>query len=303
MEKKGFLQIPFAWLFAIIVGIVILFLAIYFSVKIIDLGQTESDVTMSKKIGILFNPMETGIESAKTTVIGLNSETRIYNDCSESGNFGTQSIKVSQKSFGKFTSTNMDSKFQNKYIFSNKSEEGIKFFVFSMPFNYPFKVADLMIITSKEYCFIDAPDNVKEQISNIQNIKIENCSAKSVKVCFGYSSNCNVKVNMGQGVVEKGSDKLYFYDNLLYAAIFSDKDIYECQTKRLMKRTEILANIYNAKSSELTIKGCESTDIGLKLISLGNNAQIENSEGLILNLGLIEEINQKNEVLGECRLW
>ena len=57
--KKGFLQISFAWLFAIIVGIFILFLAIYGVTKLINVGQYQIDSETAKNLGILLNPLET----------------------------------------------------------------------------------------------------------------------------------------------------------------------------------------------------------------------------------------------------
>ena len=68
-SKKAFLQISFAWLFAIIVGMVILFLAIYASTKIIKTEQIALDVETAKEIGVLLNPLETGFETGKTNSI------------------------------------------------------------------------------------------------------------------------------------------------------------------------------------------------------------------------------------------
>ena len=43
MNKKGFLQISFQWIFAIVVGIVILFLAIYGVSKLIGTGERTQE--------------------------------------------------------------------------------------------------------------------------------------------------------------------------------------------------------------------------------------------------------------------
>jgi len=34
----------------------------------------------------------------------------------------------------------------------------------------------------------------------------------------------------------------------MYAAIFAEKEVYECQLKRIMKRVSSLATLYNKKS-------------------------------------------------------
>ena len=123
MKKQG-LQISFAWIFAIIAGVFILFLAIYAVTKIIGTEQQTSDAEIAAEIGVLMNPLEIGFESGKTTSLILPVETRINNLCDDFGNFGTQSISVSQKSLGKWTDTNVDVAASNKYIFSGDYEEG-----------------------------------------------------------------------------------------------------------------------------------------------------------------------------------
>src|SRR3989338_4452091 len=155
MNKRGFLQFSFAWLFAIIVGVFILVLAIYAATKLISTEQTALDASSAKEIGILLNPLETGFESGSKNSITLPSETRIYNRCSIEGNFGRQIIKISQYSFGKWTDTDVNVGFSNKYVFSDDYEEGKTFYLFSKPFNFPFKVTDVVYLSSlqKKYCF------------------------------------------------------------------------------------------------------------------------------------------------------
>jgi len=312
-RKGGFLQIPFAWLFAIIVGAVILFLAIFLVVKIIKGGEITIDAKTGKEIGILTNPLETGFESGKTTYIILPVETRIYNKCDNSGEFGRQKVQISQRSFGKWTDTNFDVSFLNKYFFSDVYAEGKKFYLFSKPFNFPFKISDLIYITSEEknYCFIDAPENIIEEISDLnqKNLLYENCSdsksENTIKICFSQGGDCGVKVSYGSGYVEKKSGKMYFEtDALMYAAIFSDKNIYECQVKRLMQRTKNLAILYKDKISFISQKsGCDSN---LNLIGLSNFADEFVKSGSSANLNsinsIVKDIENKNEV-AMCRLW
>ena len=131
MRKNGFLQISFAWLFALIVGGFILFLAIYASTSIVKTERTSIDASTAKEIGVLLNPLETGFETGKTNSITLPSETRIFNRCNNNGFFGRQILKISQKNFNKWTDTNVNVGFSNKYIFSENYVQGKKFFLFS----------------------------------------------------------------------------------------------------------------------------------------------------------------------------
>ena len=80
-SKKGFLQISFGWLFAIIVGGFILSLTIFAVTKVMKTEQTFSDAETGKNIGVLLNPLETSFETGKTSSIILPVETRIYNKC------------------------------------------------------------------------------------------------------------------------------------------------------------------------------------------------------------------------------
>ncbi len=306
-QTKGFLQISFAWLFAIIVGGFILFLAIYASTKIINTEQTSLDAGTAKEIGVLLNPLETGFETGKKNSITLPAETRIYNRCNNNGVFGRQIIKISQKSFDKWTDTNVNVGFSNKYIFSENFVEGKKFFLFSKPFKFPFKVTDLIYLISsdKNYCFVNAPDEIKSELSDLnqENLFTKNCPAKSVKVCFD-SKDCNVSVNYGGGYVEKGNETMYFYsDALMYAAIFSEKEIYECQLKRVMQRGEQLTSLYKDKAEFISREGCNS-NLDSDLLELGN---LENSLSGSENLNnyminLANNLKKEND-LAECKLW
>lgn len=306
-SKRGYLQISFAWLFAIIVGAVILFLAIYASTKIIQSEQGIQSAKTGKEIGIILNPLETGLESVKATSITFPVETRIYNNCNNQGYFGRQLIQISQKSFNKWTKTDIDVGFSNKYIFSMNPSEGKEFSVFTKPFDLPFKVADLIYVVSlkKEYCFVDAPENIKEEISNIKrkNILSENCSTNSIRVCFS-TENCDINVDYLRRYVEKSGKFQHFNnDALMYGAIFSDKENYECQLKRIMQRIEQLSNIYLEKETLVSRIGC-SSDLGQDLTRLIVSAQeLESSANLQVVDNLAQEIKEKNELNTKCRMW
>lgn len=305
--KKGYLQISFAWLFALVVGAFILFLAIYAATKIIDIGETSVSAQTGKEFGILLNPLETGFETGKTNFITMPVETRIYNKCNKQGNFGKQIISISQKSFGKWTETDTNIAFKNKYLFSEKYVEGEKFLLFSKPLEFPFKISDLIYITSSKdkYCFINAPDKINEELEDLnqENLLIKNCSSINniKKVCFKDRMNCDIRVNYISKQVDKNGEKMFFEtDSLMYAAIFSDKITYECQLKRLMLKLSQLCLIYQDKAKIISGKGCSSN---LKLDSLYNSAkELDNSIQLNSVYTKAKEIGEKND-LAICKLW
>jgi hypothetical protein len=304
--KRGELEISFGWLFAILAGIVIIFLAIYLSSKLINSQQKAVSAETGTEIGILLNPLETNFESSQTTSISIPAETRINNSCDTAGIFGKQAIKLQQKSFGKWADTDVKVSFSNKYIFSNLGIEGKKFYIFSKPFEFPFKIADLIYITpsGKRYCFSGAPEDIQEEISQLKqsNLIVENCIEGDIKVCFGASS-CEINVDFSTNSVKKNGNIVYFSGNsLMYAAIFSDKPIYECQVKRLVMRLKELSSLYASKQAILENKGCESNiREGLNSLSeiagsLRNSAELGNIE---TEANTVQEINNG----GICMLW
>ena len=319
-NKKAQLEISFPWLFAIIAGIFILVLAIYISTKFIFIEQTQIDTETAKYIGILLNPFEIGAESGISTPMTTPTESKIYISCNENGNFGNQLISTSQKSFGWWSEQSVEVSFKNKYIFSEDDVEGKKFFLFIKPFNSPFKVGDIIILTSasKNYCFVDFTDGIKIDIENLgqENMKLEpDCLPNSIKVCFNENgiSNSNCEINVfyseGGGYVEKDGDKLYFIGDsrnlgLVYGAIFSNKELYECQVKRLMKRLNQLSVIYERKAVFISQRGC-TNNLAVDLQNLASSSSVL-SDSYSLNQLIYPkstEIEEKNENNVFCKLW
>jgi len=310
MNSRAFLEIPFAWLFSIIVGVFILSLAIYGVVKFSQTEEETLDAKTGKEIGILLNPLETSFQSAQSSPLSFPVETRVYNKCNDKPEFGRQIIQVSQKSFNKWTETDVNVGFSNKYIFSESPVEGKKFYVFSKPFDFPFKVADLIYMTSsdKEYCFSEAPENIRNEISmlnqkNLLTNSTGNCPDSSIEICFDGSCDIKVDYDAGDyysyGSVEKNGNTTHFEgDALMYAGIFADKEIYDCQVKRLMQRIEKLSLIYYDKALFISRTGCNSN---LDLPKLSNEAG-SFTGNLDLITDTVEDIKNKND-LAECKLW
>ncbi|MCK9569218.1 hypothetical protein M0R72_09795 [Candidatus Pacearchaeota archaeon] len=309
-NRRGALEVSFGWLFALIAGAVILFLAIYFSTKIIGTSDETISAETGKEITVLLNPLETSFETAQTTSITISSETRINNICEDISPFGKQALQLDQKRFNQWTKTDTDISSYNKYIFSEEQIEGKTFYLFSKPFDSPFKVANLIYLTSADdvYCFMNAPTEIKEEILNLnqENLIVDNCTKGSIKVCFS-GGTCDITVDYSDGEVKKGGDIFYFYEvedsnALMYAAIFSDKEIYECQVKRLMLRLKQLALIYYDKEIITREIGCED-NLGTSLIQLINLADdLNNSANLYLIKTKAEEVVIKNNAR-RCLLW
>ncbi len=303
-KKSGFIDISFNWIFSLIVGAFILFMAIFIAVKITNIERVSQGAQTSKDIGILLSPLETGFETSIATTLILPSETIIQTDCNEFGNFGNQIIKTFQKK--PLNSNQVSVSFQNKYIMSEKTIEGKNFYVFSMPFNFPFKVASLtyLIPVNKEYCFVKAPENIIKELNDLEINNILNstragdCNEDSVSVCFQGAGGCSI--NVRSDYIEKNNKRVYFEGNeLMYASIFSDPDIYECQLVRLMKRTSKLTSLYEDKAVFIAQK-C-NTNINFDEFKALVDS-FENSQDLN-NLEVESSILTKSNDVANCKLW
>lgn len=270
-SKKGF-EFSFAWFFALVVGSIIIFLAIYAAVKFGKTLPYKQDTELGKELGIILNPVETTLETGKTNLISLNEEIRIFNKCQTLGTFGIQEISTATRSLNKeWQKPALPAKFHNKYIFSEKMIESDSYIVFAKPFEMPFKIADLIYLwpDKEHYCFVNPPQAIEEEIEDlsIRNLNltssISECNKNAKKVCFN-SKACDFEVSLDTSgfsgsIKKKNSNRVYFDSPaMLYAAIFSDPEIYECQVKRLAKRISELALLYNEKTLFLSSKGCSS---------------------------------------------
>lgn len=304
---KGYLELSFAWLFALIVGAVILFLAIFFAVKLIGTEETAQDAATAKSIEVLLNPLETSFETGKKTLLETAVDTRIYSECEENDDFGIQKLRTSQKSLNKWTDSGIRVSSQNRYIFAEKEIEGKEFYILSFPFEFPFKTADLivMIPKNKNYCFVNPSEEFFKTLYdlNLQNVKnvsnAQNCPSGSQVFCFG--SNCGSQsVDEGSKKVRKNGTMEYETQALMYSAVFSEPQIYNCQLKRLMARVESLASLYEEKSSLVAQKNCNSN---LNFQGLISDAEIvkENPSFIHTMKRNVEEIEEAND--RGCALW
>ena len=309
MNKKGF-EFGFGWLFAIIVGAAIIFIAIYATVQLVNLNKDIQNTEAAYELNSLLTSVTTNLDSQKESRIFFNTETRMYNECDNIGSFGHQAVSVSIKSgIGKeWQDPAEQARSYTKYIFSSKVEEGKELRMFVVPFNLPFKIADLIIAwnENKNYCFVDASEDLKNdlEILNSENFNftddVEECKKDSKKVCFYNADGCDIIVEENR--VRKDRKSLYYTGNLIYGAIFSDPEIYECQVKRLMKRASSLSLLYIDKTRMLAIRGCSST-LEPELTSFSNQAMRLNSS-IELNgiIQVAQEMEDKNDLL-LCNLW
>ena len=321
MNKKG-IEFGFSWIFAIIAGAVILFSAIYITTKLIGTERRVSDTLVAAELDNLLHPIETNLEDSKYVTIRFVDETRVFNDCSTIGVFGKQQISTASKlGIGDEWGVQSVRKTSfNKYVFSREVEEGKEMHAIVKPFEMPFKIADLSILYGEEYCFVNPPSSIEDEIGDLsgngaQNVgvnissSLSDCPQNVETVCFNIIG-CDINVNtLGsntniQGSVSKSGETVYYYgDSLLLAAIFSEPEIYECQISRLMKRAGELGAVYSRKAVYLEGSGCSNNLVqdlqGFVIASAINDS----SEFVQRVVPLADDLEERNGNIAKCKVF
>ena len=324
LQNKKAIEMSFTWLFAIIAGIAILSLAIYGATRVINTGTQIVSTESAAKLTAFLDPAQSGIAYGQVSPpIEFNKEMQIEFSCNLNDNppFGKQSLIFAEESFGKLSEFSVPIDIVNNYVFSEDVLEGKKIYVYSKSFNLPFKVADFIILSTDQYCFVKAPDGVQDDLQNLKNVNftedIDECVDR-IPVCFqgigtGSTSGCEIIVKDGSGSnlfsvgsVEKKGRSVYYYEGLIYAAIMSSKDNYECNLKRLMNKFEVVSNLYIDKISILERNGCSSrvTSKLNEMIGAANSFDISidlKDRGLIGNSLIVERENSLT--MPACKLY
>ena len=311
INKKA-ISLAFNWIFAIIAGGTILFLAIFAAGKVIRTSEQTVYTESAASLISLFDPLETGLASGKAYEIGFKKKSKIFFKCQEYLNkpFGKQTISFSEQTFGEtYGEQGKEVSIKDKYIFSKDVVEGKVIYVFSKPFFLPFKINDLTIVTSDndKYCFYDSPEEIKESLEslNLKNIIFVNNTLKceGVNVCFKETRKCDIIVYEDQNYVLNRNyrKRVYYVGDLVYGAIFSSPEIYECDVKRIKSKFDELTKVYLDKIKVIEREGCQS-NLGQKLNSvLGPLNDSRELIGLYNNVQEIDSIN-KLEKSG-CQLY
>ena len=316
MKNKKGIEFGFSWIFAIIAGTVILFSAIYVTTQLIDTERKVGDTFVASELTNILNPIETNLEDSKYALIEFVDDTRVFNECSTIGVFGKQQISTASKiGIGDEWGVQSVRKTSfNKYVFSREIEEGKKMHAIVKPFEMPFKIGDLTMLYSGEYCFVNPSSDIEDEINDLsgngaQDIGVNitsnlgDCPQGSETVCFDQLG-CNVFVNTQAKIVSKNEKDVYYEgDGLILAAIFADSETYECQLKRLMKRAGELGAVYSRKAAYLDGSGCSNNLIhDLQAYVLASD--VNNSREFVQQVVfLANDLEERNDNLARCKIF
>jgi hypothetical protein len=313
MKKQG--QFNFVWLFAIIAGGAILVLAIYGATKVGDTQRFQTDTEIAKELAIITDPLQAGFADGSFTPIYFNQETRINNICLDA-EFGKHKLSASTRSDigNEWNVPGAEISIGNKYIFSSDSASGKEYYVLSKQFKLPYRVADLTIFIPQEYCLINADEEVLKGITlGTGPIKYENCSEDGlINVCFGTGDDCDIEVHgscmsgcdsiYDVGAVEKSGLTMEYVGSLMWAAIFSSSDIYECNVNRLLYRTGKIAEEFARKADLMDARGCNTN---LKPGLLAWNARTINAtvEDIMSLKSASKILDREDDNSAGCEIW
>ena len=294
----------FAWIFALIIGAAILFLAVFFSGKLLQTGTYQTEAELSKSLDVLLNPFAS-VSQAEVTLskpVSLPEVTQVNFSCSSSQDSETMSILL------KKGETPFQNVIKNKYIFSEDFNTK-DLWIFGKPFNAAWKVDDLIFVVSRNYCFINPDDKIGKELGELNASLIQvvsdsgKCKTDSMKVCF--SGICDIYVNSEANYVRtKSGNILNFIDEAtMYAAVFGSR-MYDCNIERLMRRLSLQADIFIAKADLLAKRGCYEIN-AVKPELEGLKAAAESTKPIATKLAAIKDyasrIESKNPI--SCPLY
>ena len=309
IKKRGFLDISFSWIFALLVGALILFGAVYFVNKAANVENSANSAGAGSSFINLLNPLQTGLETGKSILLTMPTNSQIVHQCDSTGNFGRDKILIEEYINNRWSNTGVNISAPDKYIFFQSGIQGRNFYTTSKSFEFPFKIADLIYITNadQKYCFKGFPQSNVVELQNLnqKNFEFDTCSQNATTICYNMNINCDIKVDYSNREVIKKNGVVYFEgDALMYAAIFSDKENYECEVQRLMKRGGEISKIYQTESLNVLTVGCNSP-VKADLSNLGSLFQsVKSSDKLYTIASFLDSTNlDSNNKNSGCTLW
>lgn len=296
--KKG--QIEFGWLFALIIGGAIIFLAVFFSGKIFQTASYQTEAEMTRSLDVIFNPFSS-IRQAEVSMskpVSLPQKTDFRISCNSDKDSQTMSILL-EKSKKPFSYS-----VKNKYIFAeNFNQKDI--WIFSKPFEMPWRVDDLIYIISKDYCFVNSPEDIKKELNGLNSSfikavdEIRGCKSDDIKVCFAITG-CDVYIDYMQKTVKTSRKTMPFLDDSTMLGAVFDQSNYDCNLKRLLSRLDLQTAIMIEKANIISSRGCY--DIGSTnpdLIGLKGALSAKNYHEIISYAESIDSANRGSS----CRLY
>ncbi|MBM3230130.1 hypothetical protein FJZ22_00535 [Candidatus Pacearchaeota archaeon] len=303
---RGF-EFSFSWLFSLLVGALILILAIYGVQTLVGQERTISDSQTAQQLSGLLSPLQTSVEtSLRPQPIIFPQPTEITLGCAR----GASTVQTrALATIGRNNAPGYAQETSGVAVFGNTTLIGTKVHSLIVPFVFPYKISDLVIIWTTPLCLVQAPETV------LQTFGSDNASVYSVRtsvacrkgsrvICFDETRGCDVTVDQYLKRVTSEGKSLYYEGALLYGALVTPSALYECQVRSLLHRGVELTSLYAEKSALLSARGegC-STAVGALTASYGALLRATNSSKQLAGLAEQAEALADEEQASICSLW
>jgi len=310
MLKRGMTETQFNWIFIAIAGAVILLFFFSFVQKQKSTEEQKSDITIEKNLQSIL----TGAEVSKQTENIIS----------------VPDIEISYSCEG-FSIGSLDA-FNPRIVFSSSllKSNNRQLIFYSLEWRVPFRTSNFLYVTSPEVRYIIVDDNdldddsIANQLYNslpenmdkeivLSSETIANKNNYKIKIVFFDAENLNL--NSINGEISKikiipikdgldGYGKIEFDDGIQYylkkesviAAVFSeDKEIYECNIKKAMKRMKNVYEVYGKRINEINEKYTEDNHVCKDVYDsslFDINPDLSNTPNIYKNMESLEDKNQ-----------
>jgi hypothetical protein len=294
MNKEGQLSTVFNWMYVAIAGGVILLFFVYIIVGQTSSSEQKLSLDLVQEVKKIF--IGAGISERTTNIIPLNNlaEEVFYFECEEGvSRFGLKKGLVTEED-------NINP------IFSPDEIKSTELYLWSLPYNLPYKVTNLLFVSSahNKYYYDEVSDelsfnfiNSTKKVFNIEQLTdlVEKGSNYQARIIyfkgigpvpeklkeFGEKltavevteSNVKYYYNSKGSWKEMGNVEIISINNkqpaALYAAIFSaNPQMYQCNMMKAFKRLQYVNQIY--AGNQISNIGNEEENLGGKLLELKN---------------------------------
>lgn len=306
------IEFSFSWLFSLLVGGVILFLALYASKSLVQTERQAQESELGVELTNVFTPLRTGgAETLIPRAITFPQPVAITLRCTPQGT----AVRVAARDNLAGRSEPYESLVRDSFVSGNITLQGKRVMSLVLPVALPYHVGDLIVLWSGSYCFIDPPDSVRERLELADNETIRiapslaHCAPQSTKVCFAGSASpkvCDIRIDsVSETLTFRGGKPQPYTGNLLYAGLFGTADQYECLVRQVAQQTALLGERYRTKSAFISsgqTTGCAGGMEGVLNTYVLQARAVNGSQGLPGLASAAEHLAASHDSL-LCPLW
>ncbi len=299
INKRGFEADIFKWILSGVIGAFVIVFFVRFAYQEIGLREKLNYREIIKNLDFQLEAFSVSDSSSK--ILGYKQDVEMEFSCD-----GVRS--------GDFFMKN------NRVIFAHNEFNDDKLLIWTKVWEFPFKVENFFYLSGKQDRYLLVYDDLSKDfviglnipgIFNLQKIHKRDTnsnlnSLKGVKeIVFFTNADLDLVRNLAARYLEidlnnkkikfdNGNEEIYFGDEVLIGAIFSDD--YECVKEKVLKELKEMMDIYNGKISLMKAKELRERCLGL--LSNGEILirQYRNEDGIML-YNFRDKLNEVNNEL------